>query len=121
MAALAAAVHPAANSFHLSDGGLYAVFNPALANASASPGKRKRGPADRGADAPSSPPHAGAGSGGGDGISATAEAAAEGIHIVTQDGRGPTGGAGRVECASETEIFQALGLSYVPPHLRSWQ
>lgn len=45
---------------------------------------------------------------------------AAGIPVVSADGHGPTGPAGRVECSCETDVFKAMGLVYVPPHLRSW-
>jgi hypothetical protein len=32
----------------------------------------------------------------------------------------PSGPIGRVECSCEGDIFRALGLAYVPPHMRSW-
>jgi hypothetical protein len=50
-------------------------------------------------------------------------ATAAGLHVVTRDSHGPPPGAapaGRVECLSEGDIFRALGLAYVPPHMRSW-
>lgn len=120
VAALAAAIHPAANAFHMSDTGLYVVYNPQLA-AAHSPGKRKQPRTSASTAEPVDDTAAGAAAaaGGSDDDSMSAALAAD-IHVVTADSHSPTGPEGRVNCSRETDIFRVLGLPYVPPHLRSW-
>jgi DNA polymerase lambda len=110
--ALASAIHPAANSFRMSDAGLYAVFSTQLAEAAA---KRRR---PKGAAGGSPPTASAAAAAAGDDADAEDAAAAAGIPVVSADSLTPSGTAGRVECGCETDIFKALGLAYVPPHLR---
>lgn len=125
MASLAAVIHPAANAFHLSDTGLYVVYKAQRAKAAASPGSRKRPRLPAAATAAAaaaaadgdSDGQAGVGAGGDNGAAA---AVAAGIPVMTTDSHGPAGPAGRVECSCESDIFRAVGLAYVPPHLRSW-
>jgi len=144
VAALAAAVHPAANAFHLSDTGLYVVYNAQLPPASSAavqrqdmaaaplvtsamaqqdttgnrpdgPTSAKGGICQQGGAVASTAMHRMHTLAGNDGLSA---ATAAGIPVVTADSHSPTGPVGRVECSCETEIFRAIGLAYIPPHLR---
>ena len=151
VAALAAAVHPAANAFHLSDTGLYVVHNPKLPPATATPAEQQpdgptppaaaaqqiaagvTGVSKQDGTAPSnsptqqlrSMPRGAAASPRGPARSSVGQvvdaAVVAGIPVVTADSHSPTGPVGRVECTCETDIFRAVGLAYVPPHLRSWQ
>jgi hypothetical protein len=103
----------------MSDTGLYVVYNPQLAAAGAAGSghrRRKLSAAAAAEDGMSvSPERMGA-----DGSETRTAAVAADIFVVTPDSHSPTGLAGRVECSCETDIFGALGLAYVPPHLRSW-
>lgn len=143
-ASLAAAIHPAANAFHLSDTGLYVVHNtqlPPAGNSTASPGSQGRRGGRRswnatargGTSAHTDGAAAGLGTGAATGAAAelpqggtraaseaAAAAAADGVPVMTADSHGPTGPAGRVPASCEADIFVAVGLAYVPPHLRSW-
>lgn len=127
VAALAAAVHPAANAFHMSDTGLYVVYNAQLPPASSAAIHRQdtaavpllkdamAGSSQQGGAVASTAVHRMRTSAGDDGLSA---ATAAGIPVVTADSHSPTGPVGRVKCSCETEIFGAVGLAYIPPHLR---
>lgn len=150
-ASLAAAIHPAANAFHLSDTGLYVVHNtqlPPAGQRTVSPGSQgRRGrrnsntdiglsavtsahtdaaaaglPMDAAGNAPG--PLLGVTRASSEAVaaaaSAAAAAAADGIPVMTADSHGPSGPAGRVPASCEADIFRAVGLAYVPPHLRSW-
>jgi hypothetical protein len=99
----AAALNPAGNSFHLSDSQLVVVHRPAVQKGINR--KRNRASCDK------------------------AEAAA--VVMTTYAGGGSddesAGGVtsdqlqvvGLVACKCETDIFNALGLQYVPPHMRN--